>query len=657
MAKIKTTFGRYVSDADVQLSRTQCGAVVSHDQTSIWIGDDALDYDTLNPFFAKTCGAFQAFGGNSYINTKDTALLITKPVAAASHNSAWAAQTNVYSGRYPHQTYGWLKNLDKTERMNNGTMFRFLDSGGNPHSLVIYDTGTINFNPRYVLFAGDSLDNPSNLTTGTLPESASAYNTSGGLHGFMPVHADAANKVIYGYAQTYRTSYSFATSYEFFKIPFTTVPVDGTLALGTPVAVSLNGVGNGRHMDSNPMWYCGQNNAGEDCFLTMIENTYIYSGTSVSSSRVPSNAVKADALRVHFNKYNAATNTTTAIADLKGTEGWVGDVNQATTYAGDHLSFYSVTHFEPSPIVGETDIYYAYAPCFDSATNNLGILLMTWDKANDTFTVEATSMTFSGTDVVSDFITHAESSDINNDRITLHTALTKDGANYYLNVFYTHQAADGLAFFSTPTEQKLLTMQINAADFSSLSYHSDLAFPALAYAPQDANNTKWFVIEASSAALYTFSNAGWTKSATEAGTCRAIGQDQDARYWAVMQNAGDYADITTNADYLLGSYKPYNFSLHLLSADLPTSVSVEFADDSITYAGSNLTKNLIVNAYDTNGSRVAKSVTLKITGSNAVFQSNNATSLTTTTLAGGDLTVPLTISGAGFINVSASFAI
>lgn len=658
MARIKTAYGKYTSNADVDFARTQCGAVVSHDQSTIWVGDDALDYDTLSPHFSKACGAFQPFGGNQFINGMETTLMINKPIAHASHNSVFDTLNDNSHARMAHIPNTWQKNLDKNNRMDNGTMFRFLDSGGNPHTLVTMTLGYENFNGIYIMFAGDSLDNPANLITGTFAERPSTAYSSAEGHSYVPVHADATNKVIYMYTQAYRPNYAFTTLYQFYKVPFTTIPVDGTLTLGAPTAISHGTQGNGRYFDSSPAWYCGRNNAGDAHFLTQVENESLYTSTTISSSRYPSDATKtANGHRVVFTKYDPTTSTSTTIADLKGNEGFVGDVNQATTAAADHNSFYSMTHFEPSPIVGETDIYYAYSPCFDSVSGDLGLLLHTWDKANDTFTTEVTTMSFSGADVVSDFIVHEQRDALSNNYLTLNAALTKDGSSYYVHVFYTHQANDGLATFSALTAQTLLTMSISSTDFSSLSYHSDLLFPALAYAPQNADNTKWFVIEASNAAVYTWTASGWSKSVTEAGACRAIGQDQDSRYWALMQNTGDYANISTFSDHLLGSYKPFNMSLHLLSADLPTSVSVEFADASITYAGSNLTKNLIVNAYDTNGSRVAKSVTLKITGSNAVFQSNNATSLTTTTLSSGDLTVPLTISGAGFINVSASFAI
>jgi len=90
---------------------------------------------------------------------------------------------------------------------------------------------------------------------------------------------------------------------------------------------------------------------------------------------------------------------------------------------------------------------------------------------------------------------------------------------------------------------------------------------------------------------------------------------------------------------------------------LPNSVSIAFADDSITYSGSNLSKNILVNAYNTSNARIAKSVTLKIEGSNATFTSNSSSTLTTTTSSSGDTTVGLTITGPGLINIVGSFTV
>lgn len=657
MARIKTTYGFY-DGSNVSHSRTACGAVISHNQDHIWIGNDCLDYDTLNPIFAKTNTAWLGFGSHEKRLPRTLAVLTTKANALAPHNTAFDGEQDSYNRIHGLRPISWERNLQKANRTSLGRMFRFNDSGGNPHSIVFNClNNSNNGSSEYVFVEGDDLSSPSNKIQGTL-SNFSAVGSGIAAYMFEPVAVDTGNKVIYAYAYCTYSTRTFCTNFQMYKIPFTTIPVDGSLTLGTPVNINLGYSGNGRYMDACPSWYCGTNNAGEACFLTQIENESFYNSTVVSSAKQPSTAIKtADSHRIYFNKYNPTTGTVTTLADLKGDEGFVGDINLATTIAADHLSFYMPTHFEPSPIVGEGDIYYAYSPCFDSTTNDMGLLLFTWDKANDTFAAEATSMTFNGADVIQDFIGHCESDNVNNCLSQLNCILTKDGSNYYVTAFWSHSNADGLALNGASNFNTALTFSVNGSDFSALTYHSDVAFSPLGFAPQDDNCTKLFVIHGSEAALWSWTNAGWVKTASEAGICIGISQDQDARYWAVMQNSSDYADQPVDPNPISTTLKQYNVSLHLLSADLPASVSVEFADATITYAGSNLSKNILVNAYDTDGLRVAKSVRLKITGSNAVFTSNNSTSLTTTTSAVADTTVGLTISGAGFINISASFAI
>ena len=661
MARIKSSVGRRYNANDYFISRTQCGAVISPNQDYVWVGDSALDYDSLNPIFSKTCSGLLGFGGDLALPANN-ALISNKATALAPHNSLWSEMAKTYHGWLCINNTSFTHNLDKGSRIDKGgTAFTFADSGGNTHHLIMntrsatQDTLTTSF----IFIQGDDFSNPDNLVKGTVA-TTEAMNTNSLMNyrGFAPIAVDAVNKFIYAYAFACRTNYGFTGSYGLVQIPFTTVPVDGALSLGTPVDVDFDYAGNGRYMNSHPIYYAGQNNAGADCFLMFMEQEYDYFSTSVGASDVPSTAIKtAYKHRVLFYKHDPATNTVTTLADLRGNEGFVGDVNQSTDVASDHFSFYVPTHFEQSPLAGETDTYYAYSPCFDQNTGDLSLLLHTWDKATDTFTTEVASFTFNGTDTIQDFITYVQHDDLNNMSTQLNCVLTKDGSNYYVTVFYNHYSPDILAVNSTATLQTAVTFLIGASDFSSLAYTSHTSMPALGWASQDVNNTRLFIIEPSAGTLWTFSASGWTKSASEAGACRAISQDVDARYWACIQNASDYDDLPNDSNVISGSSKLANYTLSLLSADLPASVSVVFEDDTITYAGTNLTKNLLVNAYDENGSRIAKTVQLKITGSNAVFQSNNGTTLTTTTSASADTTIALTISGAGFVNVSASFSI
>ena len=658
MARIKTSNGRRYAVRDYYIARTQCGAVISPNQDYIWVGDDALDYDTLNPIFSKPCSALLPFGGDLEL-PNHTALISNKATALAAHNSGWDEAFKSYNGWIAFENVTYMRNLDKADRLNKGgTVFSFEDSGGNPHHLIMSNrTISSDAGSTYFSFVqGDDFSQPVNSVKGTLPTAAHPFSGISYTSLYRPLSVDPTNKVIYMLGFAFY-SQGYTGCYGLLKVPFTTVPIDGALSLGSPVSVALNYIGNGRYMSSNNVFYAGKNNAGLDHFLMTVENEGYYYGTSVGSTRLPSTATKANKHRIYFYSYDATSNTVTTLADLKGTEGFVGDVNQTTDIASDHFSFYVPTHFEQSPIAGETDIYYGYQPCFDATTADMSLLMMKWDKANDTFEVTPASLTFNGADAIQDFITYAQYDNLNNINNRLNCVLTKDGSNYYVTVFYSHNTVDQLAVSSAATLQTALTFSINSTDFSALTYSSHTAISVLGWASQDVNNTRLFIIEPNAATLWAFSGGAWVKSASATGACRAISQDQDARYWAVMQNTGDYDDLSADPNVLAGSTSLANYTLTLLSADLPASVSVEFADATITYAGSNLTKNLVVNAYDENGDRVAKSVRLKLTGSNAVFQSNNGTVLTTTTSATADTIVPLTISGAGFINVSASFTV
>ena len=329
------------------------------------------------------------------------------------------------------------------------------------------------------------------------------------------------------------------------------------------------------------------------------------------------------------------------------------------------------SHFEPSPINGESNIYYAYAPGFNATTGDMSVLRFKWNKAADTFSIEACTLNMSGSGgTIQDFITHHQSNDSYNPFFTLNTVLTKMSSDYFLSIYYTHGLDKGLDANTTTTRRNLTTFSIGA-DFSTLSYHSSTSFPALAAMALDADCSQLMSIETGSVKYWSFTVNGFVQSANESGIFQAISSDSDGRLWGTAYNSSDFTESSNDSNLYLVStntttnltstggqvYQPFDIGLHLISADLPASASVSFEDSSITYTGSNLAKNLIVNAYDTSNARVQKTVQLKITGNNAVFTSNSGSSLTTQTSASADTTVGLTITGAGFINVSASFVI
>ena len=678
MAIIKKDFRKRSGAKDYNLPRTSCGVVVSPNDDVIWVGDQALDYDSLNPIFEKQCGGLLSFTGRTRLPNELS--LMTSKACVQTPRDTYSSEELYYNTIAHGMQFinpQITRNLNKGARVNGGKLFKFQDSGANIHHVsmvTIMGAGSTKQKTQVTIFQGSDIANPTNSYSVTLDPINPSFGGGAYIYSYNPITVDATNKVIYctGVYERYDSTESQMNQGTMLvKMDYTTVPVDGSLTVSNPVKVDLGTYsGYGNYMESTPVFYCGSNNAGEDCFLTFTENE---TGVGANStSRLPATTfVKTNKGRYYFSKYNPATNTATTIADLKGIEGFVGNVALTTDATSDHFSMHAPTHFEQSPIGGEGDIYYAYTCGFNATSGDMSILRMRWDKANDTFAIAVCSLTMNGADTIQDYITHHQVNSEYNPFFTLNTVLTKSGSDYYLSVYYTHGIDKALIVNNAPTRRNLTTFSIDATDFSALTYHSSTSFPSLVAMTQDADCTKLMSIETGSAKYWSWTVNGFVQSANESGIFHAISSDTDGRLWGVAYNASDFTTLADDPNVYLVStntatnltstggqvFKPFNISLHLISADLPASASVSFEDSSITYAGVNLAKNLLVNAFDVNGARVQKTVQLKITGNNATFTTNAGTTLTTQTSAGADTTVGLTITGAGFINISASFTI
>lgn len=111
--------------------------------------------------------------------------------------------------------------------------------------------------------------------------------------------------------------------------------------------------------------------------------------------------------------------------------------------------------------------------------------------------------------------------------------------------------------------------------------------------------------------------------------------DQLGRYWI--------SDARTN-------------DLHINSPQISSDVTVTFQNPSLTYTGTPISTNLVVNSYNTLGQRIASSVTIQLDTASAAF-TTGGTSITVTTSANGDQLVPVTVTGAGYIRVLASLTV
>ena len=662
MAKIKTEkFKRHGSN-NYDLSRTSCGVVISPDENTIWIKDTPLDYDSLSPLFKKECAALLKFAGHDQTISR-LALVSNRPSAMSGRSTFYnetTTSTIIASGLH-ESNLSYHRNLDKTNRSLKGRLYSFNDSAGNPHNIIFFtmQSGANTGRCYAIFFEGDDISNPTNVICKDFGAKSNAIT-----YGYYPVHIDPVNKIIYTvgiYEYHHSTGGDEYMGTTMGIHTFTTTPVDGTLSLSSRTGISSSIASFKMRLGlAQSTFWCGLNNASESCFLTIVENES--SPNNGATQPVPNTASKTSKGRYIFWKYIPASSTTTIIADLKGIEGFVGNSSLSTDIVDDYFAIHSPSHWEPSPISGETNIYYAYTCGFNASTGNMSVLRLKWDKSSDTFAVNACTLTLDSGDDIKDFITYRQIQTNHwNPYFRLNSVLTKKSNNYYLSIFYTHGTDGCLNYNSTQTLRNLTSFSINSANFTALTYHSSTGFPALDYVTLNSDNTKLASIELGNAKTWNWDNTnGFTADATEPGAFLGVTRDPSGRIWGVSTSASDLATLPDDPNVQSGmatAYKPCDISLHLLNSDVPNTVSVEFQDSTITYTGTNLSKNLLVNAYDTSNTRIAKNVELKITAGNAVFTSNSSKTLTVTTSTSADTVTPLTISGAGFINISASFSI
>lgn len=183
---------------------------------------------------------------------------------------------------------------------------------------------------------------------------------------------------------------------------------------------------------------------------------------------------------------------------------------------------------------------------------------------------------------------------------------------------------------------KTTTDAPTSLQYVSSTYLAESASRPLALIPQDNNFSK--IIAPYNAFVnflqWNLANETYDIVSTSPIAARSIGVDSTGRIW-IISTAG---------------------AINLFSPSIANTVNVAFENTAITFAGSIINSNLIVSAFNVEGNRVATNVLLKIESNSAVF-GDDTTSKTISTSASTDVSVPIKITGAGYIKVFASVSI
>lgn len=163
------------------------------------------------------------------------------------------------------------------------------------------------------------------------------------------------------------------------------------------------------------------------------------------------------------------------------------------------------------------------------------------------------------------------------------------------------------------------------------------------FMPIDSTQKRLAVVYDDKITFYAWnSSTNWTFQSNQSLQTQDVGVDSQGRVWAT--DIGSYAPgIPTG--YLSQSLYVYEPS------GAAVNITVSFQSSAYTYTGATISSNVIVNAYDTAGARVALSVTLTRDTTNFDFSGSPSTVVTTSTSA--DTLVPISVFGTGLLSVLA----
>lgn len=656
------------------------GVALAFSPDGIVIGDEVVDTATFHPLQNKSASALKALVNSSLIQRGT--MISDSPSVSMPHY--WGESDVLQADKtYYYQDIIQTQNLDNDVRLGSGSAIKFQDATGKTHWLV--DVGPFNTAqawgyPKVIIVQGESLLEPEVTYAAQLAIPAAStdlrLSASGGLLDNIQVMAvDAPNKQIFFNVCSRNTGNYHYAGDSVFVADFTTVPEDGTLSVSDLRAMSgipYVGFRAVRVMRREFDFFCGFSTAGEPIFMmhsevdypTYTSNTDVYHRWYGGSYR----AFKDSAFhRVIFYKYSKATNSCTTLADLQGSDGWgAGSPDySASGYSGPTR----LSGWIDSPIAGEDSIKYCYQMTNDrvSGWTTTGMRYK-WDTSDDTFEVTPITfdMTGSGVTTLTELLLHPSSTsfmgtgtdDYHAGVCIMSCFFTEDGAgNYFLSFATQFGGVVSLGLASANTGGNIVSFQLDKTDMVSCTYlaHSKVDF--MRAVPTNAKGDTLLAIHAGSAKVWSWTAGGFAESLSAPGNFFEVTQRDDGNIWGVSLSERDSFSGGTSLTVAGDAVNTFGVSVELLSLDIPNSVSVSFESGALSYNGVNITENLVVNAYDTSGSRIVASVTLKLSGATATFQANGLTELTLNTSDAADTLTPITITGAGFINVSASFAI
>ena len=625
-------FQSYANTTNFALAEDEVNSV-------LYIDGNAYDSTSLVPFFNKECRALTHLKKNNHTWYTNSALNTRYPQALAMYDNY------MDNGQSVNSIFPMVFEPSKFANLDNSTIpssMKVYEYQGKTYTFVLSPefTGAVVFRgdeEKISIIVGDDLENPEAVITS--PElfysSSSAYGTNLSI-----LHVDMDNRTIYALSLTGRDNYTSAnnTNYiapQLFAIPFT-LPIDGSASISSinvsnlliPATTSFANA----DLVRNQIVYCGLDSYDNHifCRINSTSNPVEYRFFVINNSSGSASVVRQIAL-------NAPANT---------------GKNFLHSYQSQFIYNSSNSNYES--IAFTTDDSQTFKP-----------FLIQWDKTVDSSLTTTNPIDFLALSV-------DDVSKVNYDptsllwttavRAAVHTKIIYSVLNNkeYITLLpvFRHEYAVTLAQANNIAVLNMHCYKINRdsiTNLPSLEYISTTPTTNIDYY-LTSNNTILNSIDSTGLSFYNLTPGGWVKTNTEQGVFTAMTYDSFGRTWA-LEIVGKQADQwPTSHTYLSGAVRDPQLKLHLITNSIAYSTTIEFGTTGQEYAGVTLNNTIKVNAYDNVGQRISTDVVVSIEGSNMTFQ-DGSTTTTTTTSAIQDTSLPVLITGPGYINVTASFAI
>lgn len=647
------------------------------DDNTLYFSNSTNDAVNLNPHFDKTLSFSKHFKKNVLHGFNSSLLFTTKPKIQAKfeHGSSDINSFDIRSTQL--ENYTFLSNLDLDDAYQKNNFHQF-NIGSDRYTLLVLPNrdgiggGTPNNVSPFTTTCGSQVI----LAKGSDLSTAEYIYFSEDDFAFDLLTVNVEEQIIYLKTTVYyaATSDRYAPDYSgerLYALPFKVFSNDGEFSFEDIIKVFDESAA--AYLDYSEtgsklsIYYIGKDSSDKDCFLT-IQNTENY---------FASNA-KRDILDLTFFKIDyAALKTATTYVDYAAqiysaldcfethTISIAADLAVSTDYAYAHNP--TPTKFQNFDPTTPND-YWTYIP-FYLNNGRFSPIAINWNKGEPVWTNAFT---------LHENLINIDTTSFTENPLNQTTALTTTSDQYFAfcSYIYSYITSDNRLHFTfnylskpvydsiVPTQTTLLSntlsLSIDPTAPETVSYITSTSIPSLnsILLKDETNGTynELLCITPDSLKTYFYTDAnGWTEAFSEQGLFSEITLDSYGRRWAIE------APVSTSYEALIthgyAYFHQYDVNLHLISQVLPYTTSVEFSNTNVTYSGVDINNSLLINAYDHQGNRIEANVIVNIEGTNMVFTADSSTLTQITTSANSDYTLPVTITGPGYVNVSVSFDI